>query len=513
MGSILYEVTTRNRATRPSAEDRGRAPGPLPGLGAREIIAAGMTYPTQTRSLPALGSRRTPFGVAMLSLFLTLTAGSLTLTAGLIVAPSTTWACDAIAGEAYSDPPEVPRLDLDPKRWHTAARVRELARARKHYVIENETLQSWTELVTWEVTFRSPPSSLPQARDRLLAQLGARCGSLRSRTREDTGGELLFEWSHDGCYGRDPQHHLVRLIQGDIGTHTLSYARATARIAEGELQAWADRLRAIPLESEIAREPSPDVAQARRHFWRAEESAAIALLEPLAVAGDARAQEELAGIYFQRWDLPRARDLFEQAARQDHAVALLHLGRMDENGWGLSAPDVARSLAHYTRAAQLGNVEAQLHLGTLASEATPPRAEEARTWLERAAASGSPEGMLQLARLLARPEGSEGEAGRAAELYERAARMGVADAQLALGQLYAEGRGMRRSDAAAKTWLVRATMQGSDAARRLYLERYAESRPSSSRASASRRALPDAPATSAARAAPPGPAPEPVTSR
>ncbi len=418
-------------------------------------------------------------------------------------------ACDAILGQAYSDPPEVPRFalgsseldpspsELDPSGWEVAARLRDLAMARKHWVRPGATLRDWKELLTWKVSFRSRPQALARTRDLLLVELRRKCDSLGSREIASEEDDLLFEWWHDGCYGRPSQHELVRLVQGVIGTHQLSYAQVGERLSASERERWSRRLGAVVLESEIPPSAGAGVDRARTLYWHGRDSEAIELLEPLAERGRADAQEELAGLYFGRWDLERSLHWFRKAAEQNRPEALYHLGRMHENGWGMRAPDRAAAIDWYHAAAERGHAGSRVRLAQLAISEAQPDATAARTWLEPAVASGDVEAMIELARLLERPvaEKSEGakESGhprsddlggaddlaawqleRAVSLYRRAAVEGASAAQFALGRSYAEGRGVGQNDAEAVHWLVRAAMQGHEEARAFYVARYRE---------------------------------------
>jgi TPR repeat protein len=90
---------------------------------------------------------------------------------------------------------------------------------------------------------------------------------------------------------------------------------------------------------------------------------------------------------------------FRAAAGQGHAKSMTVLGRYLEEGWE-TPRDPAGAHALYARAAALGDFRAQFNMGTLA--ASP---EEALGWFTKAAASGSPGFLGQMAEALGkRPE-------------------------------------------------------------------------------------------------------------
>jgi hypothetical protein len=56
----------------------------------------------------------------------------------------------------------------------------------------------------------------------------------------------VFEWWHDGCDGKPPQHELQRVVSRGGNTYTLSYAKRTAvgqRLEPAQRTAQLERLR------------------------------------------------------------------------------------------------------------------------------------------------------------------------------------------------------------------------------------------------------------------------------
>jgi len=150
-------------------------------------------------------------------------------------------------------------------------------------------------------------------------------------------------------------------------------------------------------------EPLQDATEAIR---RKDYPTAVRLLEPLATAGDARAQLRLGQLYYHGHGVREsdavALQWFERAARQGLAEAQFQLGNM--YAYGLAAApadgDGARLAAQwYFEAARQGHVEAQYSLGILFLTGSGVQQDEAeaRRWIARAAAQGHPDagGYLQ----------------------------------------------------------------------------------------------------------------------
>jgi TPR repeat protein len=130
---------------------------------------------------------------------------------------------------------------------------------------------------------------------------------------------------------------------------------------------------------------------------RKDYASALRRLEPLAERGDARAQTQLATLYYHGQgvaeDDAQATLWYERAARQGHAPAQYLLGNMYAYGHA-SAPeghDAMRLAAQwYFEAARQGHVDAQYSLGLLflAGSGVQQNAAEARKWFARAARQG-----------------------------------------------------------------------------------------------------------------------------
>jgi uncharacterized protein len=169
---------------------------------------------------------------------------------------------------------------------------------------------------------------------------------------------------------------------------------------------------------------------------------AIAILRPLAQAGNREAEYELGFLALTECDLISAREAF----------------------------------SHFMKAAEQGHAEAMYHLATFPEFLSEPfksplSEEEDWSWLLRSAESGSVQAQYSAAASLAtgdwgeRPGKQDLEA--AVAWYRRAAEAGHAEAQYNLASMLAEGEGGERDLPAAREWLRRAVASGYEYADRL----------------------------------------------
>lgn len=133
---------------------------------------------------------------------------------------------------------------------------------------------------------------------------------------------------------------------------------------------------------------------------------AVRLLEPLARAGNAAAQNRLGTLYYHghgvRESDALAQQWFERAARQGLAEAQFNLGNMHAYGLAQVPPgqDGQRLAAQWIfEAARQGHPEAQYSLGILflTGSGVTQSAEEARKWIGRAAQQGHADARAYLA--------------------------------------------------------------------------------------------------------------------
>lgn len=140
--------------------------------------------------------------------------------------------------------------------------------------------------------------------------------------------------------------------------------------------------------------PIDDALQA---VQRKDYATAVRLLQPLAEAGDARAQVQLGTLYYHGHGVPEddalALQWYDRAARQGQAQAQYLLANLYAFGHAgvPEGHDAMRVAAQwYFEAARQGHMDAQYSLGLLflAGSGVTQNAAEARKWFGRAARQG-----------------------------------------------------------------------------------------------------------------------------
>ncbi len=161
----------------------------------------------------------------------------------------------------------------------------------------------------------------------------------------------------------------------------------------------------------------------------------------------------------------RARRLLEPLARAGDARAQFKLGVLYSEGWGVEQ-NLDRAIYWYRRSAEAGLPKAQYNLAhvhltrIMSGRYTEEDVEQALHWFEKAAATGMARATSALGGMYWGGFGVKEDPVRARSYFESAAAMGNARANFALGIIYMYGEGVARDDAMAADYFARAAEAG-----------------------------------------------------
>ena len=228
---------------------------------------------------------------------------------------------------------------------------------------------------------------------------------------------------------------------------------------------WLDRFRR-------AAPPAPDpMEDALAAFRAGDYGTALALWEPLARAGEARAQANIGACFAEGLgvpeDPPLALKWLTLSAEAGHPPGQRNLAALYLRGGRGVETDFPKAADLYRRAAEAGDGLAQDMLSwmLLEGEVMPADPVQARLWAEQAAAQGVAPAMTRLGMLYHHAMGVERDVAEAARWWSRAAALGDADGQAMLGAAHHLGAGVPKDGVSALTLLLRAEAGGSALAR------------------------------------------------
>ncbi|MFK4769570.1 tetratricopeptide repeat protein [Rhizobium sp. ZW T2_16] len=231
---------------------------------------------------------------------------------------------------------------------------------------------------------------------------------------------------------------------------------------------WLDRLRGKAAET-AADTVSVEMERALAAANAGDYETALALWEPLARAGNARAQNNIGACFAEGLgvasDRPLALKWLTLSAEAGDPVgqrncAAFYMQGSDAIG---SDADPARAAKLYRLAAEQGDAPAQDMLSwlLLEGEIIPSDPAEAKSWAEQAAEAGIAASMTRLGMLYHNALGVERDPAQAVYWWRKGAAGDDADAQAMLGAAYHMGAGMPADRVDALAWLLRALNGGS----------------------------------------------------
>lgn len=232
-----------------------------------------------------------------------------------------------------------------------------------------------------------------------------------------------------------------------------------AGIAQG--QSLTPARLSTPAIEEVLHTASPEYLQAQSFMEQGDYASATRLLTPLAARGEAQAQSQLGELYLQGrgvpQNIPKAFDLFKQAAGQGHAPAMYALGLLYETAQAPGPSELTQLLMTVLKGKPRD-------LTQEAQEKRKNDMQSALQWYTQAAENGNEDAMRALTRLYQGADKGWADAQKAFRWTAALAERGDAGAQFDMGKAYSSGQGVAQNHALALSWYMRAQEQGHAAA-------------------------------------------------
>lgn len=219
---------------------------------------------------------------------------------------------------------------------------------------------------------------------------------------------------------------------------------------------------ASPTVAAAAPDEAARLDEAEAAYERKDYAQVLEIVQPLAEAGNGRAQNYLGLLYDQgqavKKDPNRAREWFQKAAEAGNAVAQYNLGLIYMGG-PPAERDYIEARQWFEKAAKVDVAAAKTNLGVLYAQGLGVRQDyaQARRWYERAAADGDASAQNNLGSLYVQGQGVKQDYDKARRWFEQA---GNAEAQNNLGVLYEQGWGVARDEAKARKLYEQAAAAG-----------------------------------------------------
>lgn len=253
----------------------------------------------------------------------------------------------------------------------------------------------------------------------------------------------------------------------------VSFDKLDADAADAAIPACERALAATPDDPRIKFQLARALQRAKRELPRAAQ-----LYSDAADNGHALAMHNLAHFYLRGWgverDVDRARDLIERSAGLGNPLAMHALAGLYALGQDVQQ-DLNKARYWYEKAASVGEARSMRALGDIYEKGSgmPKNPEKAREWQEKAASAGHVDAMINLANYYMLGFGVSKDLEKSREWLEKAVALGSARAMVGLGQHYALGLGVPQNYGTAREWYEKAALQGDRIAMQFLGEMYA----------------------------------------
>jgi hypothetical protein len=136
-------------------------------------------------------------------------------------------------------------ISLDGRPWHVGHRVVNGRQSTVDYLLPNESIQNWRELVSVDQLFELTLEGVTPRR--WLEDLNARFEraevEVRIEVLVDQPERVVFAWSPPGLPADRSHQEVVVLMRGDRDLYMVTYRKRESEIREDERAAWVSRFR------------------------------------------------------------------------------------------------------------------------------------------------------------------------------------------------------------------------------------------------------------------------------
>ncbi len=138
---------------------------------------------------------------------------------------------------------ERPVIVFDKRQWKLGYQDSRANQVIAEFVLEGETVQNWTELVTAQlfIGLRSEPRYYVEYVKKETART---CPGAKFEILREAPYDVTYAWSIRGCAAAADQAEVARVVLGLDGTHVLHYAVKTGEWPAAERQKWQECLEA-----------------------------------------------------------------------------------------------------------------------------------------------------------------------------------------------------------------------------------------------------------------------------
>jgi hypothetical protein len=157
-------------------------------------------------------------------------------------------------------------ISLDGRPWHVGHRVVNGRQSTVDYLLPNENIQNWRELVSVDQLFELTLEGVTPRRwlEDLNARFERAASEVRIEVLVDQPDRVVFAWSPPGLPEDRSHQEVVVVMRGDRDLYMVTYRKRETDIREEERVAWTSRFRQAHL---MPPEKEQSVLTSRYRLW------------------------------------------------------------------------------------------------------------------------------------------------------------------------------------------------------------------------------------------------------
>jgi len=138
---------------------------------------------------------------------------------------------------------------FDPNEWKVGHQAENQNQVVVEFVLPNEKIDSWTELLTMQV-LRKPrsPEPIDDLVPKMHQDMSRRCPGMvwnvinRQFANDTEEAGMLYEWSIKDCPPDADQHEIARVVYGKFSIFRLAYVAKTSALPPEKREKWISEL-------------------------------------------------------------------------------------------------------------------------------------------------------------------------------------------------------------------------------------------------------------------------------
>jgi hypothetical protein len=137
-------------------------------------------------------------------------------------------------------PVEPVAIIFDQRKWHVGSTGESRGQRITEWVLPDETVDNWTELVTSQEFPGAQKQMTAEENMALFKKQLNLCPKAMWSVIQGGKDQVLFEWQTSGCRGWDDQYEVDKIITGTTATHRIAYTNRKLPISDEARHQWID---------------------------------------------------------------------------------------------------------------------------------------------------------------------------------------------------------------------------------------------------------------------------------